>query len=138
MSDADYRADRGADQGADQGFGVASCADRFAALGAEPRLRILRLLLAAHPGGMNVGELQQELDIPGSTLSHHLDKLRNEALITVRRDRQFLFYAANTEVLKGLIAFLYAECCSRSGAVTARSLATLCCTPSKLHKRRTT
>ncbi len=106
---------------------VASSAQRFAALGAEPRLRILRLLLAAHPEGLNVSELQQELDIPGSTLSHHLEKLKNEDLVTVRRDRQFLWYAANTEVLKELIAFLYAECCSRSGAIRARSLASLCC-----------
>ena len=106
---------------------VAACADRFAALGAEPRLRILRMLLAAHPEGMNAGDLQQELDIPGSTLSHHLEKLKNEDLVTVRRDRQFLWYAANTEALTGLIAFLYAECCSRSGAITARSLGKLCC-----------
>ncbi len=104
---------------------VAAYADRFAALGAEPRLRILRLLLAAHPEGMNVSEIQQELEIPGSTLSHHLEKLKNENLVTVRRDRQFLWYMVNTEVLKELIAFLYAECCSRSKAVEPRSLARL-------------
>jgi len=74
---------------------------------------------------MNVGELQEELDIPGSTLSHHLDKLKNEDLITVRRDRQFLFYAANTEVLKGLIAFLYAECCTRNKALKPEQVT--CC-----------
>ena len=106
---------------------VAACADRFAALGAQPRLLILRMLLAAHPEGMNAGDLQKELDIPGSTLSHHLEKLKNEDLVTVRRDRQFLWYAANTEVLTGLIAFLYAECCSRTGAVKARTLGRLCC-----------
>lgn len=108
---------------------VVSSAQRFAALGAVPRVRILRLLLAAHPQGLNVGDLQGELKIPGSTLSHHLEKLKNENLVTVRRDRQFLWYAANTEVLKELIAFLYAECCSRSGAIQARSLASLCCAP---------
>ena len=107
--------------------GLAACADRFAALGAEPRLQILRLLLAAHPEGLNVGELQQGLGIPGSTLSHHLDKLKNEDLVTVRRDRQFLWYSANTEVLKKLIAFLYAECCSRTGAIKSRSIASMCC-----------
>ena len=108
---------------------VVSSAHRFAALGAEPRLRILRLLLTAHPEGLNVSNLQEELDIPGSTLSHHLEKLKNEDLVTVRRDRQFLWYAANTEVLKEMMAFLYAECCSRSGAIRARSLASLCCAP---------
>lgn len=106
-----------------------SRADRFAALGAQPRLRILRLLLAAHPEGLTVSDLQEELDIPGSTLSHHLEKLKREDLVRVRRDRQFLWYAANTAVLKDLIAFLYAECCSRSGAIPARSLASLCWAP---------
>jgi len=108
---------------------VVSSAHRFAALGAVPRLRILRLLLAAHPEGLTVSEIQDELNIPGSTLSHHLEKLKNENLVTVRRDRQFLWYAANTEVLMEMMAFLYAECCSRSGAIQARSLASLCCAP---------
>ena len=97
-------------------------AEQFAALGAEPRLRILRLLLCAHPGGMTVGEVQEELGIPGSTLSHHLDRLRQDDLVEVRRDRQFLWYSANTATLKQLIAFLYAECCTRSSAVPANSL----------------
>jgi ArsR family transcriptional regulator len=96
---------------------VARYADRCAALGAEPRLRILRLLLAAHPEGMTVGEIQAELEIPASTLSHHLDKLKNEDLVTVQRDRQFLWYAANTEALQELLGFLYAECCTRSKTV---------------------
>jgi ArsR family transcriptional regulator len=97
-------------------------AERFAALGAEPRLRILRLLLSAHPGGMTVGEVQKELEIPGSTLSHHLERLRQKDLVTVRRERQFLWYSANTDVLKELISFLYAECCTRSRAVPASAL----------------
>ena len=106
---------------------LAPHADRFAALGAEPRLRIMRLLLAAHPQGMVVSGIQDELGIPASTLSHHLDKLKSENLVVVRRDRQFLWYAANTEVLKEMMAFLYAECCSRSGAINSQSLETLCC-----------
>ncbi len=107
-------------------------AEQFAALGAEPRLRILRLLLSAHPGGMTVGEIQVQLDIPGSTLSHHLDRLRQEELVEVRRDRQFLWYSAHTGTLKQLIAFLYAECCTRSRAVPANSLVKLCASkPSK-------
>ena len=97
-------------------------ADMCAALGAEPRLRILRLLLAAHPDGMIVGDIQSELEIPGSTLSHHLEKLKNENLVTVRRDRQFLWYAANAEALRELLGFLYAECCSRSTAVNPKAI----------------
>jgi ArsR family transcriptional regulator len=97
-------------------------ADMCAALGAEPRLRILRLLLSAHPDGMIVGDIQSELEIPGSTLSHHLEKLKNENLVTVRRDRQFLWYAANAEALRELLGFLYAECCSRSKAVRPETI----------------
>jgi ArsR family transcriptional regulator len=96
---------------------VARYADMFAALGTEPRLRIIRLLLSAHPDGMNVGELQSELGIPNSTLSHHLDKLKNEELVTVQREGTFLRYMASTAVLQELLSFLYAECCTRNQAI---------------------
>lgn len=93
---------------------AAVLADRFAALGAEPRLRVMRLLLSAHPAGLPAGELQGELDIPASTLSHHLDKLRREGLVTVRRDGTFLWYAADVDALRELLGYLYEECCTRS------------------------
>ena len=96
---------------------VARYADMFAALGTEPRLRILRLLLSAHPDGLNAGEIQSELSIPGSTLSHHLDKLKNEGLVHVNREGTFLRYTANTGALQELLQFLYAECCTRNRAV---------------------
>jgi ArsR family transcriptional regulator len=92
-------------------------ADRFAAIGTEARLRILQLLLSAHPQGLVVGEIAQELGIPNSTLSHHLDKLKNEDLVQVRRESTFLRYSANTETLSELLGFLYAECCTRNQAV---------------------
>jgi ArsR family transcriptional regulator len=92
-------------------------ADMFAALGTESRLRILRLLLAAHPQGMVVGDIADELGIAASTLSHHLDKLRNEELVTVRREGTFLRYGANTTALQDLLGFLYAECCTRNRAI---------------------
>ena len=101
---------------------VARFADMFAAIGAEPRLRIVRLLLSAHPGGMVVGELQAELDIAGSTLSHHLDKLKNEGLVNVTRESNFLRYRANSESLRELLSFLYAECCTRNQAVEPRQV----------------
>ncbi len=97
-------------------------ADRFAALGTEPRLRIVRLLLSAHPGGMVVGDIQAELDIPNSTLSHHLEKLKNEELVSVKREGTFLRYAANTEALGELLTFLYAECCTRSKAIAPETI----------------
>lgn len=96
---------------------TARYADMFAALGSEPRLRIMRLLLAAHPEGMVVGDLQSELRIPNSTLSHHLEKLRTEGLVNCRKDKQWLWYSANSEELTNLLSFLYAECCTRSAAV---------------------
>ena len=104
---------------------VARFADMLAAMGTEPRLRIIRLLLSAHPDGMVVGEIQEELGIPPSTLSHHLEKLKNEDLVTVQRESTFLRYSANAEVLQELLAFLYAECCTRSGAVRPETIVRL-------------
>ena len=100
-------------------------ADMFAAMGAEPRLRIMQLLLKAHPQGLVVGEIQSELGIPPSTLSHHLDKLRNEDLVRVRREGSFLWYTANTDSLQELITFLYAECCTRNKAIEPGELVTI-------------
>ncbi len=92
-------------------------ADMFAAMGTESRLRIMQLLLSAHPEGLVVGEMQSELGLSGSNMSHHLDKLRNEGLVSVTREGTFLRYSANTEALRGLLSFLYAECCTRNKAV---------------------
>ena len=97
-------------------------AQRFSALGAEPRLQVLRLLLAAHPEGMVAGEVQEELGIPASTLSHHLEKLRQVGLITVRRDGTYLWYSADTEALREIMNFLYEECCTRNRAVSPETL----------------
>jgi ArsR family transcriptional regulator len=105
---------------------VARYADMFAALGNDARLRILRLLLTAHPEGLVVGEIQSELDIPNSTLSHHLEKLKNENLVKVRRDGTFLWYTASTETLRELLGFLYAECCTRNHAVKPEAIVSLC------------
>jgi DNA-binding transcriptional ArsR family regulator len=101
---------------------VTRYADMFAAMGAEPRLRIMQLLLTAHPQGLVVGDIQEELEIPASTLSHHLDKLKNEDLVKVRREGTFLWYTANTECLQEIINFLYAECCTRNKAIEPREL----------------
>ncbi len=101
-------------------------ADMFSAMGTEARLRIMQLLLSAHPEGLVVGEIQEELDIPNSTLSHHLDKLRNEGLVNVRRESTFLRYTANTEALQELLQFLYAECCTRNRALKPRDILQIC------------
>jgi len=95
-------------------------------MGVESRLRIMQLLLSAHPDGLVVSEIQAELDIPNSTLSHHLDKLKAEELVSVRRESTFLHYTANTEALQELLQFLYAECCTRNKAVQPEAIVTIC------------
>ncbi|MGO8865435.1 MAG: ArsR/SmtB family transcription factor [Alphaproteobacteria bacterium] len=96
---------------------ISRFADMFSAMGTDARLRIMRLLLSAHPDGMVVNEIGAELDIPASTLSHHLEKLKHEELVRVRREGTYLRYSANADALRELLAFLYAECCTRNKAV---------------------
>lgn len=98
----------------------------FSAIGNEARLNIVRLLLASHPEGMTVGDIQSEIGMPGSTLSHHLDKLRNENLVVSEREGTFLRYRANTVALQELLQFLYAECCTRSSAVKPEAILKIC------------
>jgi len=115
---------------------VARYADAFAAMGAEPRLRVMQLLLTTHPRGLVVGDIQAELAIPASTLSHHLEKLKMEGLVRVRRDGTFLWYTANTEALQEIIGFLYAECCTRNRAIEPHALVSIGRAPSKILERR--
>src|SRR5882762_3360188 len=105
---------------------IAKYADMFSAMGTEPRLRIMQLLLSAHPEGLVVGDIQSELAIPNSTLSHHLDKLKNEGLVDVQRESTFLRYTANTEALQELLQFLYSECCTRNKALKLQDIAEIC------------
>ena len=105
---------------------VTRYADMLSAMGTEPRLRIMQLLLSAYPDGMVVGEIGNELEIPSSTLSHHLEKLKNENLVRVQREGTFLWYSANTEALRELLGFLYAECCTRNKAIQPEKIISLC------------
>jgi ArsR family transcriptional regulator, arsenate/arsenite/antimonite-responsive transcriptional repressor len=101
---------------------VTQYADMFSAMGTEARLRIMQLLLKGHPEGLVAGDIREELGIPNSTLSHHLDKLRNEGLVNVRRESTFLRYTANIDALRELLEFLYAECCTRDNVVRAADI----------------
>jgi ArsR family transcriptional regulator, arsenate/arsenite/antimonite-responsive transcriptional repressor len=105
---------------------VVKYADMFSAMGTEARLRVMQLLLSAHPDGMVVSDIQNELDIPNSTLSHHLDKLKNEGLVEVQREGTFLRYTANTAALQELLQFLYAECCTRNKALKPEAIIQIC------------
>lgn len=101
-------------------------ADMFTAMGTESRLRIMRILLSAYPDGMVVNEIGSGLGIASSTLSHHLEKLKNEDLVKVRREGTYLWYSANAEALQQLLGFLYAECCTRNKAVEPKTIVRLC------------
>ena len=105
---------------------IARYADMFSAMGTEARLRIMQLLMTAEPAGLVVGDIQSELEIPNSTLSHHLDKLKNEGLVSVKRESTFLRYTANTEALQELMQFLWSECCTRNRALRPQDIVEMC------------
>jgi DNA-binding transcriptional ArsR family regulator len=105
---------------------VARFADMLAAIGTESRLRIMQLLLTAHPDGMVAGEIQAEIGVSASNLSHHLEKLKREGVIEVKREGSFLRYTANTEALQELLTFLFSECCARSKAIKPDKIIQLC------------
>jgi ArsR family transcriptional regulator, arsenate/arsenite/antimonite-responsive transcriptional repressor len=96
------------------------------AMGTEPRLRIVQLLLTAHPEGLVVGDIQSSLEIAPSTLSHHLEKLKHEGVVKVRRDKKFLWYTADTEALQDLLSFLFSECCARTNAIRPDAIMQIC------------
>jgi ArsR family transcriptional regulator, arsenate/arsenite/antimonite-responsive transcriptional repressor len=101
-------------------------ADMLAAMGTESRLKIMQTLLSAHPDGMVVGEIQAELGLSASNLSHHLEKLKNEGLVRVSREGTYLRYTANTTALAELVSFLYAECCTRNKAIRPEEMIQIC------------
>lgn len=82
----------------------------------------MRALLSSHPEGMIVNDIHAETGIAGSTLSHHLDKLRHQNLIAVRREGTFLWYSVRIESLQELLGFLYAECCTRNRIIEPGTL----------------
>jgi DNA-binding transcriptional ArsR family regulator len=101
-------------------------ADILAALGTEPRLRIIYHLLRAHPEGMVAGEIQSELGMQPSAVSHHLEKLKNEDLVQVQREGSYLRYTANPGVLQDLLTFLFSQCCAGTGVVRAENVLKVC------------
>ncbi|MFN0090370.1 MAG: ArsR/SmtB family transcription factor [Acidimicrobiales bacterium] len=107
---------------ADPDAEIAKYADVLAAMGNESRLRIVQLLLGAHPDGLFAGELGEQLGIAPSTLSHHLDKLRAESVLTVERQGTFLRYRVDADALSGLLRFLWSQCCTGNPIVDPATL----------------
>jgi DNA-binding transcriptional ArsR family regulator len=90
-------------------------AEQLAALGSPVRLAILRRVVQAGDSGSAVGELQSKLDIPWSTLSHHLDRLSSAGLLKSRPEGKFIFYSADYTALRSLTDYLWEDCCKGGG-----------------------
>jgi DNA-binding transcriptional ArsR family regulator len=102
---------------------IDEAASRLEALGNPTRLRIYRTLVKAGEPGLPVGKLQSRLSVPGSTLSHHLKTLLIVGLITQERDSTTLICRANYPVMRGLVEYLVAECCTESDCASIREQA---------------
>lgn len=98
----------------------------FAALGQPARLEIMRLLIGAWPDAVPAGQIQEALEIPASTLSHHLHRLREVGLVESLRESQWIRYRPVADTLQGILDFLYSECCARH-AVVDPDVAGRCC-----------
>jgi len=97
-------------------------AAQLAELGHPTRLGIFRVLVRAGLQGVPVGDIQQVLDIPNSTLSHHLSRMSKVGLMEQRREGRTLYCILQFGTVEALLGFLYAECCL--GAPTTESVAT--------------
>ena len=84
----------------------------FSGLGAEPRLRMLRVLVRAGPDGLSVGQLQASVDMPASTMSHHLKAMADADLITQLKRGRTIINIAHFEQLEKLAKFILLECCN--------------------------
>jgi ArsR family transcriptional regulator, arsenate/arsenite/antimonite-responsive transcriptional repressor len=101
----------------------------FAALAQDTRLRIVRLLVKAGPGGMRAGAVAEAMGVSPSNMSFHLKELERAGLIAPRRNARQIFYAANYDGLSGVIRFLMEDCCAGRAEVCAPVLTSPCCAP---------
>jgi len=88
-------------------------ADQLAALGHPVRLGILRFVVQGEESGTAAGEIQAHLDMPASTLSHHLKRLVDAGLLSARSEGTYHYYAAAYATLRGLTDYLWEDCCKR-------------------------
>ena len=88
-------------------------AAELGALGHPVRLQILRFVVQGGADGTAAGEIQGHVDVPASTLSHHLKRLVDAGLLTTRGEGTFHFYAADYTALRALTDYVWEECCKR-------------------------
>ena len=88
--------------------------DALAALAQETRLDIFRTLVEYQPAGLPAGKIGEMLELPGATLSFHLNQLKQARLITSTREGRSLIYSANTDAVDELTQYLQEDCCSKS------------------------
>ena len=94
---------------------LAEAASAFAAIGSEPRLEVVLALVRAGTGGLTTGELIERLDIPPSTLAHHLRFLDRGGVIQQEKRGRFVLNRASFARIQSLAAYLLGECCAESG-----------------------
>ena len=91
-------------------------AEQLSALGHPVRLSILRFVVQAASGGSAAGDIQSHVDLPASTLSHHLKRLVDSGLLASRSEGTFHYYSAEYAALRSLTEYLWEDCCRRGKA----------------------
>ena len=99
----------------------------LAALAQETRLTIFRLLIEAGPSGLAAGEIGAAAGVAPTNLSFHLKALSHAGLVQSRQDGRYIYYSAQYEHMRGLVAFLTENCCAADRG---------CGAPSQAHSRQ--
>jgi len=99
----------------------------LAALAQDTRLSVFRLLVQAGPEGMIAGAIAEAMDVPPSTMSHHLTKLKHAGLVVSQRESRLIRYAADYAGMQALLAFLMADCCRGHPEMCADLLSAIRC-----------
>ncbi len=90
-------------------------AEQLSALGHPIRLQILRFVVQAGTEGTPAGEIQAHVDLPASTLSHHLKRLLDAGVLSGRSEGTFHIFSADYTALRGLTDYLWEDCCKHGG-----------------------
>ncbi len=94
-------------------------------LGNSVRLAILQLLLQSGPRGLIVGDIQKAVNLPGSTLSHHLERLRDSGFVSIRRQGTFLWYFPVSDRVRAFAGMLLGLSAGTAAGAKAEALAPL-------------